>query len=628
MKAAPRQAEGGSTIVYVLLTIVLLGGFVALAVDYTSGIGRLAQRDRAFNDAVEIADGCLELAFSSWRQLAQSTQNPPTSTFTPVPTPSPGNFPSFPNATITNFRIQAVDPLITLSSDNPPISALAANTKPTSSSGNGSGIFSYFYLASVDVALPYTGGIMTAKVRRIFEKRFTSGWTWAMLYNGDLELHPDSNLTLNGWVHSNKDVYVGNGNSAANPTATLTLTDRLTYTGNYVVGFSPNDTAHAGQTYVATPNTPADFPPGLEQTYSPFGWDTSKFNTTDSNPNNDGFRAMIQKPTADADPFAADRLYNQAALAVEIDANNNIKVSVGTGPNKTDVTGQTSATQGGTASQTILGGSSYNPLTAAVVTNRVIQDNREQAPVRLVDFDVSKFISTYATNNYKSWNGIIYIRDSSAGTDVAVTLPGGTATTTRKRGVRIVNGAKVPTGGMTIVSDNPVYIQGDFNSGKTATTQPPSNTGDPTDPDAGTYTRQPSSIMADSVTLLSNSWVDAASTSSLATRIASNTTVNAALVAGNVPSQNGNYSGGGENFVRFLEDWTGKSFTYYGSMLCLFPSAQATGIWGSANTYLPPQLNFYFDQSLSMDANGNPATVPGYVSTIAYLQQQRWYLQY
>jgi hypothetical protein len=643
------NTEQGSTITGALFTILILSGFVALAVDYTSNIARNAQRDRVFSNAVEIGDGCLELAFGSWRQLSKTSQNPPTSTFAAIPTPSPGNFLGFPNATIANFRVQAVDPMITLASDNPPVSALASTDNPPSTSGNGSGTFSYFYLGTVDVTLPYTGGTLTAKVRRVFEKRYTSAWNWAMLYDGDLELHPDGKLNLNGWVHSNKDVYIGNGDyntpaptptpdpsatpgpaATPMPTATpnLTLTDRLTFAGNYVLGFSPNDSAHNGQSNLADAITPADLPPGHEQVYSPFGWDPAQFNTTDSNPNNDGFREMIEKPnTTYTDPFSTDRMWNQAAIAVEIDASNNVKVYVGTGATKTDVTGQTSNGQGGTASSTILGGGSYTPGSAAILTNRVIQDSREQGAVRLVDFDLSRFISTYASNTYKSWNGIIYIRDSSAGTSVNVTLPGGGSGATTKRGIRVINGSKVPSGGITIVSDNPVYVQGDFNSGKTSSSQPPSNTGDPTDPDVSGYTRQPSAIMGDAVTLLSNSWIDANSGAQLSSRVASNTTVNAAMVAGNVPS-NGAYSGGGENFVRLLEDWTTKTFTYYGSMICLFPSAQGTGAWGTAGTYAPPKLQFYFDSTLSVDSSGNPATVPGYVSTVAYLQQQRWYLQF
>jgi hypothetical protein len=136
--------------------------------------------------------------------------------------------------------------------------------------------------------------------------------------------------------------------------------------------------------------------------------------------------------------------------------------------------------------------------------------------------------------------------------------------------------------------------------------------------------------MADAVTLLSNSWNDTNATgvNDITTRPASNTTVNAALVAGNVPTTGGVYSGGGENFVRFLEDWSGKSFTYYGSMICPYASTQGKGNWGSDNVFAPPTQNWNFDTSLSVDSSGNPVSVPGYVSTVAYLQQQRWYLQY
>ena len=60
----------------------------------------------------------------------------------------------------------------------------------------------------------------------------------------------------------------------------------------------------------------------------------------------------------------------------------------------------------------------------------------------------------------------------------------------------------------------------------------------------------------------------------LSARVASKTTVNAAIVAGIVPSSavggDGTYSGGAENFPRFLEIWgEDTTFTYYGSMIQL-----------------------------------------------------------
>ena len=104
------SSESGSTLVVALGTIGVLIAFVSIAVDYSSNVGSNAQRDRVFNNAVEIGDGCLELAFGSWRKLSGVVEAPPTSTFAAIPTPSPGHFPSFPKATITNFRVQAVDP--------------------------------------------------------------------------------------------------------------------------------------------------------------------------------------------------------------------------------------------------------------------------------------------------------------------------------------------------------------------------------------------------------------------------------------------------------------------------------------------------------------------------------------
>ncbi|MEY2484850.1 MAG: hypothetical protein QOG67_2816 [Verrucomicrobiota bacterium] len=630
-----RTKEAGSTIALSMLVIVVLGGFVALAVDYTNNIGRNAQRDRIFNNAVEIGDGCISEAFAAWRQVckASSIPNPPTSAFSGVPSPSPGNFPSFPGATIANYSVQAVDPLVTLSSSNPPTSALPIGSLPPQATGPGTGTFSYFYLASADVTMPSIGATttttLTAKVRRIFEKRYTSPWNWAMMYNGNLELHPDAGLNFNGWVHSNANVYVGNGSSdpAVTPASTLAFTDRLTYQGNYSVGFDPNDAPHAGYVNVATPTYDAGLPPGHEQYYSLFGWDTTKFNTTDGNSDNDGYHELVDKPSTPwvsgtpspaGDPFKDQRIYNQAYNDPTADGKWGIVISVdGTSKMSIGYEGATYTSQpNGNSPQSSAWAAAAAAIGAnastGVVATSSIQDNRESATVRTVNFDVAQWMTKSLKDPF---NGIIYINDTSANS-------------TTHRAVRIVNGSTLPSTGLTIASPNPVYIQGDFNSGRTSTVEPPSNTGNPSNPDASGYTHVPASVIADAITLLSNSWNDSNSSAGLSSRIASNTTVNAALVAGNVASDGSHYSGGGENFVRFLEDWSSKTFTYYGSMICPYASTQGAGFWGSGNVYLPPTQNWFFDTKLSVDSSGNPVSVPGYVSTVAYLQQQRWYLQY
>jgi len=299
------------------------------------------------------------------------------------------------------------------------------------------------------------------------------------------------------------------------------------------------------------------------------------------------------------------RYYNQADYRILIDSSNNITI--------TDYTGAA-----------ITSGSTYNQVTGAITTNQVIQDNREATFVRLTTVDIASLTS--AMNKLPAWNhtgsggGIIYISDTSAGTAINCTLNGNTVSTV-KRGIRLKNGATLPSGGMTVVAENPVYIQGDYNTGGV----PPSDSGTYTSPTVNGYTRTNAAVVGDAINVLSGAWSDANSDKAISQRVATSTTVNAALVTGQVPSGSGFYSGGGENFVRFLEDWQKNSntFTYYGSMVELFNSLQGTGKWqANASTYKAPGLHWYYDTNFQ---SGSP---PGTLQIAAYLQQQRWYQVY
>ncbi len=253
----------------------------------------------------------------------------------------------------------------------------------------------------------------------------------------------------------------------------------------------------------------------------------------------------------------------------------------------------------------------------AVTTNQSIQDNREQATVRVATLDVSKFIKPDRHWDTAKFNGVVYMYDSSASANGVG----------NKRGIRIKNGSYIPDGGLTISSNNPVYLQGDFNTGATGTSVPSNVNGsynDPAvtpDPQAASYTRQPCSIVADAVNVLSNSWLDANSTAGLGSRVASNTTINAALISGIVPSgtSNNNYSGGAENFPRFLEDWSSATLTYYGSMVELYKSQQNIGVWGKSNVYSPPTREWFFDTNFRRD------TPPGSPLVFTY-KKGKWAL--
>jgi hypothetical protein len=613
-----QHRESGNTLIIAVLTTALFGTLVGIAVDYTTNVGRNAQRSLSIAKAVEIGDGSLELAFASWRKICSSQEDPTApmtkTSFATITAPAGANFPivesgftlsrtdqgSNPTSTISNFKVEPVDPLLgALPSSSP------APT-PTKSTGPGEGTFSYFYLASADVTVKALKGSITAKVRRVFEQRITSPWNWAIMFNDNLELSPDSNLTLNGWVHTNGQLYT--------PSSNLTLTDRLSYVSDWNFGWDPSDTYHFGM----VPGMPAynsEFPPGTEQPYIPFGWDPSTLiNTTDTLTNNDSYREVIERPAspAETDAWADTRFYNQAAIVIEINAANVLKVYTGVAGSRSDATGSTDSGTKGTA---------WSAAQDAISVNHNIMDYRRTTgahpgPVRMVEFDMDDFRDWYPTTSTKAWNGIIYIVDTSAGVGA-------------KRGIKIVNAHRVPNGGITIASENPVYIEGDFNTGDS----PPSNSGDPTDSTGSGYTKQPCLIAADAVMLMSNNWDNSKHDRPLAERIPTNTTVNSAIIAGNVPTNStgtGDYSGGAENFVRFMEDWqaNGRTFTYYGSMIQFFRSVQATEPWGTnpSMAYSPPSLKWYFDKDLT--TKSPPSTVKSQMATVSYLQQQRWFVTF
>jgi hypothetical protein len=140
-------------------------------------------------------------------------------------------------------------------------------------------------------------------------------------------------------------------------------------------------------------------------------------------------------------------------------------------------------------------------------------------------------------------------------------------------------------------------------------------------------------VLADAITMLSGGpgviggWADVNSTQSAPSgRPAISTTINAALLAGNVPSASGSYSGGGENFIRLLEDWgtNSRTFCYYGSMVQLFKSQQAKASYASSSSIFksPKVTGWYWD---SLFGATNP---PGNLRLASFLQQQRWYQVY
>ena len=676
-----------STLVVTIGVIATLLVLLGVAVEYTSQISRNTQRSRKTAAAMEIADGHLEALFTNWRNIYRTTWTTtsnalggtdlslcggnyfftvsyspgpaptpipfmsPAATPPPIPLPARSLFPSEPGYAVAQYRIQGVDPMITLDNNGNALTeggtrgtggygALSPAVVPPPAYGPNSWQYSFYYLASVDVTVPAARGNVTAKVRRVFEKKFDQPWTYAMFFADDLELQPSAPFTVNGPVHTNGNLYIGSSN--------FTTSSWVQYASDYVNGYSPGDHRYPGSGFTP-PNfakskpslTLSDCPPSQVSPYLPWGWNLS-LNSGTGNGNDDGYHEILERPVAGTDPLRNVRYFYQPGYRIVISASGSPSVTY------INSLGTVSTISGSTLNA-LIGNNGQGSSSTVIQQGKALFDRRlegfpaaalaadKTGAVKVTNIDVEKLIDNL--NDLPGWTGLLYLAEEgatifnangtvkSAGTPTTVTINGTNYSTTR-RAFRLINGYEMPVkgsyNGLTIVSENPVYIQGNYNTASSSGSNPPSNSGTYTDPDASGYTRKPAAVIADAVTVLSGAWLDAESNQAISTRIATNTTVNAAIVSGYTPS-NGSYSGGGENFIRLLENWGTATFCYYGSLVQLYRSNQAVGPWnGDGTVYLSPQTTriFYDDATFSTDSP------PGNLQIAAYLQQQRWYQVY
>lgn len=647
MRTKFEHKQSGSTLAVVISTLAILMAIVAAAVYYTTTVNRNTQRTTTLQTALAVGDSAIEVLFNNWRTTCRSTAGSPpnvtralpTSFFTAIPTPTPfpglpttnfvkrgsglnpGNDSEFdPTYTISNYKVIAVDAEYQALADvntapEPQLGQVAAGVAPTPGVNTSA---TYNYVASADVTLNAAFGSATqrnvvAKVRRIFQKQQLWPWNWAIFYVDPLEIHPGALFTVTGWVHTNADLYTAHN--------LLTFADKVTYAGDWFIEFMPGDGQHGSDT-PQSPNYPSGLPPARDQAMQPFGLDSASiWNTLDANPNNDSYAELIQPPVSgNTDPLAGQRYWDQAGVIIQINSNNTFTIGY---PNSSTYAFTPVWTSGNTPPSVVSPNYwMYSMFNSAITTNQTLQDNREGASMHVSTLDVSQIESGAGANpNYKSnnFNGIVYIYDPNN-------------TTASRRGIRLKNGSKIPTSGLTVASNNPVYIQGDFNTGGTGNTVPsnnPSNQNsdgtyiDPSNPPSSTvsgYNRAPCLILADAVNLLSSGWNDANSGTA---PTASDTTYNTAVIAGTVPTApvggDGSYSGGAENFPRFLENWSNKTLTYYGSMVELYKSQQSIGEWGKANVYVPPTREWFFDTGFKT----NPP--PGTLTLYSYVKG-RWFV--
>ncbi len=450
---------GGSLLVclgVIFLTAIVVGGALVL----TQGVARNASRTQVRTTAVQMGLGALDMAYASWRQIARErwAGHPTTTDLVGIKKAVMADFNNLPGYAISNISVTAATPQLT---------PLSGNTAPVPGYGPSNKTQSYYYLATADVTATGVGTPVVAKVRRIFEKEILSPWDYAIFYDDDLEIHPGPQQTITGWVHTNGALYTGH--------STLTFGSRVTNVRGWTVGFMPRDGQHPNET-PQSPYYQADIPPAKDTNHQPFGIDPwAVFAARRSDGSNDGWLELIKRPVPlgsgyKPDPKTDARYFNQADIRILVDSSNNITMTAIDG-----------SVINSSSSSSTKNGKLYAAFQPAVSidTNSSggsIMDNREGGRVRVVTLDVSR-ITTAVNNGTLNFNGIVYLADTSAGINGA----------TPRRGVRIKNASVMPQNlGLAIVSENPVYVQGNVNTGSA---NPPSNAngGDPTQPTSSGY---------------------------------------------------------------------------------------------------------------------------------------------
>lgn len=181
-----------------------------------------------------------------------------------------------------------------------------------------------------------------------------------------------------------------------------------------------------------------------------------------------------------------------------------------------------------------------------------------------------------------------------------------------RRALKIINGGIVgaannlPTSGIAIVAENPIYIQGNFNATSASVVAEPN---------------VPAAVIGDSITLLSNSFNDARTfqyPNDASNRPATDTGYRFGMITGKAipfpkPAAWGvaefGSDGGVHNFMKMIEDWGGTTLRYRGSMVSLYYSRQAIGIYrADANIYGAPTRGYNFDTDFLTPALLPPGT--------------------
>ncbi len=392
---------------------------------------------------------------------------------------------------------------------------------------------------------------------------------------------------------------------------------------------------------------------------------------------NEIYRAVVAPPPVSTSTgallpedqtVAGSRMYNSAGILITITqttpgtaslgvngVGGNITIHCGISPTATTPPSQANLSMydNETWALPIVNPTSPSITSPPVITaaRQVIQDPREAlngaSGVNLTTVDIGALnvaLHNGAMTNAdlaSNYNGVVYVYDNSNNSgNHSQSYQTPLSASANLNGILLTNGTTTPAFndqngnplGFSVVSDNGVYVKGDYNK-----TQININ-GQPYD--------NPASIMGDAVTVVSSAWTPASAATLLPissreaaasgptsqypatgtvinaadSGTANGMTVNAAILTGNTPTSGDVGSGGAQNLVRMIEDWYYPNLTLNlnGSLGQIFTSKYFSGAYKSGvqaglgaaqRVYIQPTTRkFTFDNVFK--AGYTPASSP------------------
>lgn len=566
-----RSAQGGFALITVLLVLVLLSGLTAVAHLSTRSNVRIGANSAASTEAYYAAEAGGEHILASIKSamgqgvLTQAAVDD-----------AMGEPPDIPGYEFTEYSATVRPDVVPEKITDGPYAGMWSLTRYldiVSSVEGRSGTRSRVEITARALAIP------------IFQ--------FASFYDDDLEIFPGPDMTLGGRVHTNADLFMGAG-------STLDFGGMITAAGDLHLHrkFDPTVDTHGDDVNVLLKDgtTWAD----IDADHHDFGTDTDFVNYSENNWDNNirtqahGIEEMgLPLPTG-MDPYEliekCDAGDPAAVKALKYHCNADIVVS-NTGPTADVESGLTGAKKANFAD--------FNQN--AFYDARDQPEGSDGALWQSSNRDVLELdISVLDASDTPA---VIYVYAN----------PGSITNGVNKQVVVRVNNAATLPGPVSIATNRPLYVNGDFNSD-------PSNW-------------HPASLVGDAITILSNDWVDADNQDERwedqdgdglpeagegpdgsgdpgdAPEADTETIVRAAILAGHSATDPGNEAGGQfENFPRFLEDWDVDA-VIEGSFVSLWNPTLATGRWSCCDPiYVPPGRKWTFDDRLKDPANLPPNT--------------------